>query len=143
MLQSEYIKISVTNNHVFSLWKLYLDMARKNQPKNINFSSFNLNTVCLVLNVDIATCHMVMVVRNGRGSKRKTQGNLTWPAWSSFCSSTFPYDSQEKIWTKRSFPNYKEKDVRFWSKGGRGNTDIFLLALKWTTRSYINLYKIS
>lgn len=87
--------------------------GKEKPTKNINFSSFNLNSVCLALNEDIATCHMVMVVRNGRGSKRKTQGNLTQPAWSSFCSSTFPYDSQEKIWTKRSFPNYKEKDVRF------------------------------
>jgi len=79
-----------------------------------------------------------VVVRNGRSSKRKTQGYLTLHAWSSFCSSTFPYDSQGKTWAKRSFPNYKEKDVRFSSKGRAGNRDIFLLALKCTTSSYIN-----
>lgn len=60
---------------------------------------------------------MVLVVRNGGHSKRKTQGNLTHPAWSSFCSSTFPYDSQEKTWAKKSFPNYEGKDVKVLMQG--------------------------
>lgn len=133
MLQSQYRKISVTT--LFSP-KTLSRHSKEVTTKNVNVSSFNLSTVCLV-HKGIATCCMVVVARNERGSKRKTRGNLTQPAWSSFCSSTFPYDSQEKTWAKRSFPNYKEKDVRFWSKGRRGNVDIFLLALKWTTRSNI------